>query len=151
MPPGRAPLLNDPDFRATSLQSPFNWALTSSTVGLAEPQPGGRLHLLFYGQEDGALARQLLMLPPGAYRLTVQLIGNAAQAKALNWSIQCDRAQMPISTISLDAAAARGWAFRVPDGCPAQWLQISGSSSDMPQQSDVTVSGIRLVRERTGA
>ena len=59
----------DAQFKGSDAPAPFNWTLTSSTVGLAERQPGGRLHLLFYGQEDGLLAGQLLVLRPGRYRL----------------------------------------------------------------------------------
>ena len=80
-----------PTFPNRSRRRPFNWALTSSTVGLAERQPGGRLHVIFYGQEDGALARQLLVLPPGRYRLSMRLRGGSTQAKALNWNLIVSR------------------------------------------------------------
>ena len=70
----RQRLLFDPDFSKPEPPPPFNWALTSSTVGLAERQPGGRLHAIFYGQEDGALARQLLVLPPGRYHFSMRLL-----------------------------------------------------------------------------
>src|SRR5581483_8764729 len=110
---------------------PFNWTLTSSTVGLAERQPGGRLHVLFYGQEDGFLASELLLLTPGAYRLSMQLLGDPSRAHNLNWSIWCDKAGEPIASITLDAAAALGWRFEVPKACPAQWLKLSGVSGEV--------------------
>jgi len=45
--------------------------------------------------------------------------------------------------------ASRGWTFQVPEDCPAQWLELSGRSGDIAQQSDVTITGLTLTR--TGA
>ncbi|HEX8839154.1 MAG TPA: hypothetical protein VF750_01640, partial [Sphingomicrobium sp.] len=70
------PYLYDAGFSDKISPPPFNWALTSSAVGLAERQAGGRLHVVFYGQEDGILATQLLLLQPGRYRLSMQLLGD---------------------------------------------------------------------------
>jgi hypothetical protein len=53
--------------------------------------------------------------------------------------------------VTLDVAAARGWRFEVPAGCPAQWLKLSGASADISQQTDVTIGGLRLVKEQPGA
>ncbi len=142
--PGQS--LYDSSFSDPTSPPPFNWALTSSAVGIAERQSGGRLHVVFYGQEDGMLASQLLLLEPGAYRLSMQLLGDSAKAHALTWSIWCDKASAPIASVTVDAAAARGWRFEVPQGCAAQWLKLSGTSSDMPQQSDLTIAQLRLER-----
>jgi len=144
-------LIYDASFSDRTSPPPFNWTLNSSTVGLAERQPGGRLHLVFYGQEDGFLASELLLLPPGAYRLSMQLLGDPARARSLNWSIWCDKAAESISSVTLDAAAARGWNFQVPAGCSAQWLKLSGVSSDMPQQTDLTIGALKLEKAGSGA
>ena len=143
-------LLHDVSFTDKTSPPPFNWDLTSSAVGLAERQPGGRLHMLYYGQQDGILATQLLLLRPGSYRLSMHLLGEPARAKALNWSIWCDKAGAPISSVTLDEAA-RAWRFTVPSGCPAQWLKLSGSSSELPQQLDVTIANLKLERLVPGA
>ena len=146
----RFELIHDVEFSDERSPSPFNWALTSSAVGLAERRPGGRLHLLYYGQEDGMLATQLLLLSPGSYRLTMQLLGGSSRAKALNWSIWCDRESAPFSSITIDQAV-RGWRIDVPSSCEAQWLKLSGSSTELPQQSDVTISNLRVERLTPGA
>ena len=143
-------LLHDVAFVDKTSPPPFNWELTSSAVGLAERQPGGRLHALYYGQQDGILATQLLLLPPGAYRLSMQILGDRARANVLNWSIWCDKAAAPISAVALDKATA-GWRFSVPAGCGAQWLKLSGSSSDLPQQLDTTIANLKLERLGGGA
>jgi hypothetical protein len=145
-----AELIHDATFSDKTSPPPFNWDLTSSAVGLAERQPGGRLHMLYYGQQDGMLATQLLLLRPGPYRLSMQLLGDRARAKALNWSIWCDKAEGPISSVTLDAAV-RGWRFDVPSGCEAQWLRLSGSSSELPQQLDTTIANLKLERRAPGA
>jgi hypothetical protein len=144
-------LIYDASFRDRSSPPPFNWTLNSSTVGLAERQPGGRLHVVFYGQEDGFLASEMLLLPPGTYRMSMQLLGDPARAHSLNWSIWCDKAAEAISSVTLDSVAARGWTFQVPAGCAAQLLKLSGVSSDVPQQTDLTIGALKLERAGAGA
>lgn len=144
-------LLHDAAFTDRSSVPPFNWELTSSTVGFAERQPGGRLHVIFYGQEDGFLASELLMLPSGSYRLSMRLIGDRAQSRALSWSLWCDKGTEPLTSATVDALAAHALVFQVPSGCPAQWLKLGGASSDIPQQIDVTISGLRLEKADSGA
>ncbi|HTE85029.1 MAG TPA: hypothetical protein VK821_09865, partial [Dehalococcoidia bacterium] len=142
-------LLYDARFSDTQAPAPFNWTLTSSTVGLVERQRGGRLHVLFYGQDDGVLATQLLLLPPGTYRMTMQVSGS--QKQLLGWSLTCDKSPAPFATIGLDTLAGRPWVFTVAAGCAAQRLDLSGTSADMPQQADVTISGLNLTSGRPNA
>jgi hypothetical protein len=137
----------DASFTDSKSHAPFNWSLISSTVGLTEREPGGRLHVIYYGQEDGVLGQQLILLPPGAYRLTMALSGDSSRSKAMNWSVRCDGSTKPFAAVALDAAA-RGWIFAVPPGCAAQWLELSGSAADVSRQSDVTISDLKLTRVR---
>jgi hypothetical protein len=140
--------LYDGNFTEAAAPAPFNWVLTSSTAGLAERVPRGGLHVIFYGREDGVLARQLLTLSPGAYRMSMAVAGSAADAHPLTWSLRCDGLQTPISAIPLDIAGSKSWAFSVPADCPAQWLELSGVSTDVARQSEVTVRNLRLISER---
>ena len=142
-------LLYDATFSSPEPPPPFNWTLASSTVGLAERQPGKRLHVIFYGNDDGALASELVLLPAGTYRLQMQIVGSPVHPESLRWSVRCDKSQEPLATIAADQAASRGWTFQVPEDCPAQWLELSGRSGDIAQQSDVTITGLTLTR--TGA
>jgi hypothetical protein len=150
-PSSSGELVYDAGFTDKMAPPPFNWALTSSTVGVAERQSGRRLHVVFYGQEDGILATELLLLRPGRYRLSMQLLGDPTRARALAWSIWCDKTDAPIASVTVDAAAANGWSFQVPASCPAQWLKLSGSSSDVSQQSDVSIAAFSLERVPAGA
>lgn len=147
----RVDAIFDPGFSAPEPPPPFNWSLASSTIGLAERQPGGRLHAIFYGNVDGVLARQLLMLPAGTYRIEMQLVGAPVHPEALQWSIRCDKSQEPVASAAADEVASRGWDFQIPAGCAAQWLELSGRSGDIAQQSDVTISGLSLKRAGTDA
>jgi len=149
-PAARGELVHDADFRDASAPPTFNWQLTSSTVGLAERQRG-RLHVLFYGNEDGTLASQLLLLSPGAYRMSMRLLGDPVRAHALIWSVWCDKAAQPLASVTLDTAATRGWQFAVPAGCSAQWLKLSGVSADVAQQVDLSISDLRLAKGPGGA
>jgi hypothetical protein len=100
--------------------------------------------VIFYGQQDGLLARQLLLLKPGAYRLSMAVSGSLAGGSGLTWSIRCDRTQSPLSAARLDAVVRQGWSFVVPSGCVAQWLELTGVSADVPQQADFTISALKL-------
>lgn len=139
-------LIYDTSFSNPGPPPPFNWTLGSSTVGLAERQPGKRLHVIFYGNNDGVLASELVVLPQGSYRMQMQIVGSAVHPETLHWSIRCDKAQDPISTIGISDAASHGWSFQVPADCPAQWLELSGRSGDISQQSEAVITGLTLSR-----
>jgi hypothetical protein len=144
-------LLYDAGFSAPEAPPPFNWALSTSDVGLAERESGNRLHVIFYGNQDGVLASQLLLLPAGTYRLQMQVAGAPAHAESIRWSITCDKASEPFASAGVVEAASRGWTFQVPASCRAQWLQLSGQSGDVAQQSDVTIAALSLTRGGAGA
>lgn len=141
-PPSSA--IFDTGFANAAPPAPFNWTLISSGVGLSERQPGGRLHVIYYGGQDGFLARQLLVLPPGQYQLSMTVGGNLAQGRPLTWSIRCDKAQAPFSATPVDVISAHPWNFTVPAGCNAQWLELSGVSSDIAHQSEITIANVKL-------
>lgn len=139
-------LIYDPNFSSPGPPPPFNWSFASATVGIAERQPGRRLHVIFYGNEDGVLASELLTLAPGTYRLQMQVVGAPVHPETLRWSIRCDKVQDPIASTAITDAATHGWTFQVPANCPAQWLELSGRSGDVAQQSEVTITGLGLSR-----
>lgn len=140
--------LYDGEFTEAKAPAPFNWVLVSSIVGRAERGARGGLHVVFYGREDGLLARQLLLLPPGGYRISMEMAATARDAHALTWSVRCDGRAGPIAAIPLDVARSRSWRFSVPAGCAAQWLELSGVSTNAARQSEATIQNMRLVPER---
>jgi len=144
-------LLFDARFADPSPPPPFNWTLTSSTVGLAERQSGGRLHVIYYGQEEGMLASELLVLAPGRYVLAMRVADGGERLSSLRWALSCANAQVPFAELRLDAIARQPWTFEVPAGCGAQRLDLVGASSDIPQQVDVTLTSVSLSRVKSGA
>lgn len=146
---GAETLLFDSGFHNSAAPPPFNWELASSTIGIAERRPGGALHVMFYGQEDGPLARQLLVLTPGPYHLMLHVQPGATHADALYWTVRCAKGGGEVSRIRLDQAIG-GWRFQIPGDCPAQWLELIGDAADVPQQSDVTLSNVALSKGAGG-
>ncbi|MBV9527163.1 hypothetical protein, partial [Sphingomonas sp.] len=141
-------LIYDPAFRDASAPGPFNWTLTSSALGLAERRPGGRLHVIYYAQDDGVLASQLLVLSPGRYRIAMQASGDLRNVGLLSWRLTC--ANSPKELFGLRLGASTQGSFDVPGGCAAQRLELMGSAPDLAQAVDVTISGLSLTRESSG-
>jgi len=142
--------LADPGFTARALP-PFGWTLASGPSGVAEPEAGGSLHILYYGRDNLVLASQLLVLKPRSYRLSMRISGASEADKSLAWTVRCLPSSTEIATIAL-AGAGKGGAltatFAVPSsGCTAQLLELAGTAPEFPEQSDVTIAGLRLERE----
>lgn len=133
--------LFDGDFRNASVPPPFNWELSSSSLGLAERR-SGRLQVIFYGQDSGTLARQLLLLPPGRYQLRAPASGSDGSG-ALQWAVRCEGRE---GELARAAAGKAGLAFAVPADCPAQWLELVGRASDFGQQADLLIGPLALAR-----
>jgi hypothetical protein len=139
-------LLFDAQFKRGDVPGPFNWTLASSALGLADRQPGGRLHVIYYGQDDGTLVTQLLLLKPGRYRLSMQTSGDSSHARSLGWTITCASSHTSLLSLPLGVPDP-GAVFEVPQHCEGQFLQLVGHSPDLPQQADVTISGLSLSEE----
>lgn len=142
--------LVDPGFVAHALP-PFGWTLSSGPAGLAEPEGGGRLHILYYGRDDIILASQMLMLKPGSYRLSMRVGGVSPAAKSLAWAIRCLPSSNELAVIGL-ANAGKGGALTAtfavpPSGCAAQRFELRGTAPELPEQADVTIAELRLLRE----
>lgn len=138
--------LFDPRFEAKGVSPPFGWTLSSNSSALAEAQAGGRLHILYYGRDNATLASQLMLLSPGRYRLSFNLEGSP-DASAVAWRVTCRPANRQLLTLPLRATGAGGAAqamFEVPRDCPAQLLELYGTSPEFPETLDVTLSNLAL-------
>jgi hypothetical protein len=139
-------LIFDPEFRQPDPLRPFNWSLVSSTVGLADRQPGGGLHVIFYGQEDGVLVGQLVLLKSGRYRSITKAAAVSDNDEALQWRLTCAPTNALIAASSLKAAT-EGWRFEVPADCPAQRLELVGTAADIQQQAEARILRFDVRRE----
>lgn len=136
---------------------PFDWLLTDvpGLVGVVRPREG-RDPALFMVAENGrfgAVARQLLSLPPGRYRLDAMagdVQGDMVSRPLI--SVKCaNEAQLSLGELRVAPAGAAGRAiqmqFQVPGGgCTAQWLQIDLASPLDPPVVTPWIDTIRLRR-----
>jgi len=140
--------LFDPDFSMPAFP-PFGWTLVSGPAGVAEPEGGGRLRILYYGRENLVLASQLLTLPPGSYRLTMRISGGSPSANSLAWMVRCLPSNDRIATLGLGAGSGELTArLAVPaSGCSAQRLELIGTAPEFPEQAELRIAQLRLTRE----
>jgi hypothetical protein len=143
---GERPALGpfNPAFARSPAPPPFNWQFPQSADGVAEPDGKGGLTVLYYGRERAVLARQLIVLPPGAYRLAMRVEGGGS-AGLLRWSVRCADGDAIIALVPLPVGAGAG-TVQVPDGCAAQWLELEGTPVEAPRTIELTIRDLRLSR-----
>jgi len=143
LPPTAGLGLYDSNFDEPKAPPPFNWELVSSSTGLAE-RSNHRLHVIYYGERDGILARQLIVLGPGLYRL-VAPASSGANDDRLWWSVRCAKGTTgePLSAASVKHGQLD---FAVGGDCPAVWLELSARSSDIGGNSDVNIGPAKLAK-----
>ncbi len=134
----------DPSFSTQTLP-PFGWTLAAGSSGVAEPEGGGKLHVLYYGRDRLVLASQVMTLPPARYNLSMRIAGPSQSVDSLVWTIRClpsrnELASLRISTRGGDQSVQ----FSVPATCAAQVIELAGTAADIPQQADVIISHLAL-------
>ena len=142
--------LYDPEFRGLPGPPPFNWTLEMSADGFAERSAGG-LNVEYYGRNDARLASQLMLLPPGRYRLAFEAEGRAeGEEGQLAWTVSCHPGgavlvTVPIVGVEFTPKSFTG-EFTIPAGCAGQWLRLSGESAEFPKPQQVTIRDLRIAR-----
>ncbi len=139
--------LIDAGFRDRTALPPFGWTLTSGGDGSADPDERGGLQVIYYGRNDVILASQMMTLPAGAYRFSLRASGAGEQyGESLAWTVTCLRATAPLARLPLTGRGERvlSLAFRVPEGCSAQSLSLSGTTPEFPGTVAVEISALRL-------
>lgn len=143
---GSAAGIFNPQFENIDAPPPFNWTFATSG-GVAEPDANGRLQVIYYGREDAGLARQLLLLGPGQYRLGMEVNGQPGDGSAVAWSTTCLPGKQVIFNLPLKhGQRAIAGAFVVPQRCPAQLLELIGSIGEFPQSIDFTIGKLQLIK-----
>lgn len=129
---------------------PFNWDLTTSGVGAAEPSHNHSLQVDYYGRDNGNLASQLLMLRPGRYRLSFTASGDAAgEGSRLAWIVTCKTGDTPLFQLPLTGVSSASKqftaTFTIPgEGCPIQWLRLVGITGDVATNQSAVIAGLSL-------
>lgn len=127
--------LRDGGFEAADPVAPFDWRLVEGEGLFAAIQPredggvGDALHLSAEAGRAGEVARQLLLLGPGAHTLSGVVGGSASGSDGPEVLVTCVGAAAPVARIALSPAIREGRRFTSPVGvpaaaCPAQWLSI---------------------------
>ena len=135
--------LFNPSFQELPAPPPFNWAFRESREGVAEPNGRGGVDVLYYGRANAALARQLLLLRPGRYRLVMTVEDASGEVRAVRWHIRCAKNAKSLADLPL-RAGTNAIAFDVPLGCDAQWLDLRGVAGDSPRTTELTIRGLQL-------
>ena len=136
---GRMQYVYDGAFNGEPAVAPFGWQLRGSAGGNAvmEEGPGGGRSLLINsdGYTAATFAEQLLVLPPGAYRLSGRIRAPAnAAAGELGWTLTCRPASQPLLSAKAQPTQDQ-WRrftadFSVPAGCPAQMLSLNSTAGE---------------------
>jgi hypothetical protein len=127
-------LVRNGDFEAESRFAPLDWVLSDSNGagGMMQPGlPGGKALLMVVeaGSPGGTVARQLLVLPAGAYRFSA-LAGRVSGEDRPRVTLACIRTNATLFDLRLPPSGPAGQAisqeFTVGGAaCPAQWLIIT--------------------------
>jgi len=155
----QAGFVYDGDFERQPGQTPFDWLLGDGvgwTANIADAPgqgpgaqgPGGQgrgqaLRVEYDGVSPPVPVRQMLILPPGAYRLSGLAYDEGdANPRALVWGMVCATTGQALGGAATPAAGGRWSAFavtlEVPTAdCPAQWLMLSAAPGDL--RADITV------------
>lgn len=150
-----AALVHQGSFERESLLPPFDWALIDQDQlsGVAEPRDGvdGQYALSIYSQDAGAVAQQLLVLPPGQYRLSA--IGGELPVDPVSRPVlylRCAEDQRQLAELRFNPGPTRRGAvaanLTVPAGCAAQWLSIVGGSNLAEPQFAPWIDKVSVVR-----
>jgi len=144
-------LVYDGSFPSSLRPGPFGWQLFQGGAGVAEPGTDRGLDVSYYGREPSELARQLLVLPPGQYRLSVALTGKGSRRRsALAWRVNCmqggsELMNLPLRDVSFGTRQLASDLI-VPPGCKGQWLVLVGQPPEFSRSEAVTFRGIDVRR-----
>ncbi len=157
LPAGAAPAsgaIYDGAFQGLPGAPPFNWRLETvdGVVVELEPTLDGRaaLHVQYSAARRHVLAEQLLLLPPGAYRLAGEGLLESGQAPALlSWRVSCAGGESTLVEAPLPPAGedwqAFSAAFDIPStGCGIQHLRLVNAGQDSFATTDAWVSRLRI-------
>ena len=148
VPPGAARGLFNPRFNQSNAPAPFNWALTETGDGVAEPTTDG-LHVLYFGRRDLVLASQLMLLRPGRYKLEMNIAGRTGDDGQLAWIVTClpsNRQAMQLPIAGGAGGAATGDFEVGGEGCVAQRIELRGIAQEFAETAELRISELRLAR-----
>lgn len=121
-------MIVNPSFANWKAPPPFNWETPETAGGIAEFGEKQGLAVIYYGRDDVVLARQLLALSAGKYRLVTRT-GGSDPTDSIAWSLRCVSGAS-IAILKLSRNGGGDALFDVPRDCTAQWVELKGIVPD---------------------
>lgn len=137
----------NPELRISSAPSPFNWATASRNTQFLKE---GGAYAFYEGRKPETLLGQSFPLSPGAYTLSAEHSGEAAETGGFfRWQIACAAggpalARFDVRTLKA-AAAGEDWDFELAPGtCPYLRLSLHGVPGGFPRPARIEINSVRL-------
>jgi hypothetical protein len=151
--PARA-IVRDPNFAHIELYGagPFEWTIVTGNGLTALSSRYGARDALTYSAATGAggvIARQLLLLPPGAARLAGRSYEGAADGSSAQLRLTCAGSGQPIMTRAANQAIYIQ-DFAVPADCSAQWLEVVVDGGDSPLGASGAIGDLQILPGNRG-
>ena len=130
---------------------PFGWKLLASPSGTSEIRDGA-VHITHSGASSDVLLTQLLMLPPGSYRLSFETEKGAENATNFVWRLDCvggsERLlELPLASLySFEKQTADRFVVP-PQGCPGQWIALAGRALEIAKTRTVKINWVSIDQE----
>lgn len=142
----------DPSFKGYAALPPFAWELSDGVGGTTAIDPAVGLSLDYSGDDGAVLAKQMVLLPQGRFRLVTQAkfepLANENGLAPLIWTVSCAADAKPLNELAvpLDGNARRvaGPTFDVPAGCPAQILALKVNSADFAKRLSGAIRSVSV-------
>ena len=151
-------LVHNGDFERENRLPPIDWTLADSgnLAGILQTDPSGRggrtLLLVAQNGTSGEVARQLVMLRPGHYRLSASA-GDVSEASDSQPQIilTCAGAGAPVFQLRLPPSPSGGRNvssdFTVGNtGCPAQWLTVNANSPSDVESTNPWIDRVAITK-----
>lgn len=160
----RLGFLNNPGFEESATGGPFDWKVAAAynAIGEIVPLPDDRTRRAFHvtlgpGRVRFPELSQMLVLPPGPYRLEGEFRGTVIGRRGLVWRMQClYKPNPPLATSEPLIGKAPEWrlfsfTFNIPDtaACRAQSLRLlhdARSASEELVSGDAWLGGLAIYR-----
>lgn len=150
--------IQDGGFDGWPIIPPFGWNFDSDKGGGGEitelgPGKGSALHVTYDGRNDQWLVRQLLVLPPGDYRLTGRY--RTATNGVSEWRLICQGPPQAVAVLPVTSTQNQWRDFALnltipADGCSGQMLSLQGIPAKLEAPSEAWFDDIALVSRNAG-
>lgn len=155
-PAARQTIIRNTNFQDMASEGmAFGWSfdVSGSATGIViDDRQGRRLGFSAPVGTGGIVARQMLLLPPGTYRLSSNVVeNNQAGDSAPAWQLRCVNKNDSLGTLPIpvvNGEARRVQALIPVAGCQAQWLELVLSATDDPDGISGAISNVNLWRVR---